>query len=419
MESYAALVAFDWSDTKHDGAVLPRGEQTPERFILTQRPESIEAWALSLRARFNGSPVAVILEQSKGALIHALLKYDFLVLYPVHPATLARYREAFAPSGAKDDPTDTQLLLEILQRHPERLKRWDPDSTQTRILQYLVETRRTLVNDRKRLGNRLTSLLKGYFPQVLELFPKMGRKILSDFVIAYPTLEAAQAAPDEELHAFFRSHCSGYRVLLERRVALIRAALPLTNDAAILNTAPLLAKALAEQMNALVALIEEFDRKIDAVFSSHPDAPIFASLPAAGECLAPRLLSAFGSKRERFSCADEFERFSGIAPVIERSGKHCWVRWRYNCNKFLRQSIQEWAGVTIKYSLWARAYYAMQRAKGKPHPTAVRALAYKWIRILFRLWKDSSRYSEIKYIESLQRSGSPIIKFMAEHRLPA
>lgn len=106
MEDYAALVALDWSDTKHDGALLVAGQAHPERFILAQKPEAIEAWTLELQRRFEGKPVAIILEQSKGALIHALLKYEFLVLYPVHPATLARYREAFAPSGAKDDPTD-------------------------------------------------------------------------------------------------------------------------------------------------------------------------------------------------------------------------------------------------------------------------------------------------------------------------
>ena len=419
MEQYAALMALDWADQKHDGALLAEGQTRLERFVLLQRPESIEAWALSLRERFEGKPIAVILEQSKGALIHALVKYEFFALYPIHPATLARYREAFAPSGAKDDPTDAQFLLEILQRHREKLTPWNPDSAETRTLQYLVEARRTLVNDRKRLGNRLTALLKGYFPQVLELFPKMGRRVLSDFIIAYPTLESAKAASDEELRCFFRSHCSGYKALLDKRIALIRSAIPLTNDAAVLATAPLVAKALAEQINSLVRLIEEFDRKIDSAFAAHEDAPIFGSLPAAGECLAPRLLAAFGSQRDRFASADEFQRFAGIAPVIERSGKHSWTHWRYSCNKFLRQSFHEWAGITIKHSLWAKAYYAMQRAKGKSHPKAVRALAFKWIRILFKLWKDSSRYSEIKYLESLQRSGSPIIKFMAEHPLPA
>lgn len=415
---YAAYVALDWADKKHDGCLAVVGSGY-ERFTLIQRAEAIEEWALELRERFEGKKIAVILEQSKGALIHALLKYDFLVLYPVHPATLARYREAFAPSGAKDDPSDAKFLLELLERHRDRLKPWNPDSSETRTLQYLVEARRNLVNDRKRLGNKLTALLKGYFPQVLELFPKMGRKVLSDFVIAYPTLEAAQLASDDELQCFFRSHSSGYKALLEKRIALIRSAIPLTNDPAVLATAPLIAKAFAQQMNSLVELSDEFEKRIQEVFETHEDASIFASLPAAGECMAPRLLAAFGSQRERFSSANDFQRFSGIAPVIERSGKSSWTRWRYSCNKFLRQSIHEWAGITIKHSLWAKAYYAMQRSKGKSHPKAVRALAYKWIRILFRLWKDSSTYSEIKYLQGLQRSGSPIFKFLADNPLKA
>lgn len=267
MESYAALVALDWSDAKHDGCLKHNGKV--ERFILRQRPEAIEEWAVALRARFDGAPIAVILEQSKGPLIHALLKYDFLVLYPVHPATLARYREAFAPSGAKDDPTDAEFLLDILEKHPDKLRKWDPDTVETRTLQSLVEARRLLVDDRKRLGNRLTALLKAYFPLVLELFPKMGRVVLCDFVLRYPTLEKAQDADDEELRHFFRSHRSGYKSLLEKRIATIREAIPLTNDAAVMATAPLVARSLAQQILCVVSLIEEFDEKIAATFAAH------------------------------------------------------------------------------------------------------------------------------------------------------
>lgn len=247
----------------------------------------------------------------------------------------------------------------------------------------------------------------------------MGRKVLSDFVITYPSLEQVRAASDEDLKHSFRSHSSGHKTLLEKRIALIRAAIPLTTDPAILATAPLIAKALAEQINALITLIETFDEKIENVFSKHKDFAIFNSLPSAGECLAPRLLAAFGSRRERFSSAEEFQRFSGIAPVIERSGKHSWTRWRYSCNKFLRQSFHEWAGITIKHSLWAKAFYSMQRSKGKSHPKAVRALAFKWIRILFRLWKNSEAYSEITYLKSLQRTGSPIFRFIVDNPLKA
>jgi transposase len=82
------------------------------------------------------------------------------VLFPVQPAMLARYRLAFTPSRAKDDPTDAELALEVLLRHPEKLQRLHPESAAMRSLRRLVEARRSLVEDRTRLTNRITSALK-------------------------------------------------------------------------------------------------------------------------------------------------------------------------------------------------------------------------------------------------------------------
>ena len=65
-----------------------------------------------------------------------------------------------------------------------------------------------------------------------------------------------------------------------------------------------------------------------------------------------------------FSSAHELQKYSGIAPVTERSGKKSWVHWRWQCPKFLRQTFVEWAGQTINKSFWAGAYYRQQRAKG-------------------------------------------------------
>lgn len=104
--------------------------------------------------------MAVALEQAHGPLLFMLTKYSHLVLDPVHPTSLARYREAFYPSGAKDDPSDAGLLLDLLWRHRERLRRWDPDTVETRTLQFLVENRRKLVNERTRQSNRLGAALK-------------------------------------------------------------------------------------------------------------------------------------------------------------------------------------------------------------------------------------------------------------------
>ncbi len=168
---FAALVGIDWSDTKHDLCLVDTRTGTQELSVIQHTPESLDEWARSLRTRFRGEPIAVCLEQSRGPLIYALLKYDFLVLYPINPKTLARFREAFTPSRAKDDPQDAAYLVALLIHHRDRLKAWVPDDERTRTLQLLVEHRRRLVGDQTRISNRLTALLKGYFPQVLAWFP--------------------------------------------------------------------------------------------------------------------------------------------------------------------------------------------------------------------------------------------------------
>jgi len=82
-----------------------------------------------------------------------LTKYAHLVLFPVHPTTLAKYRQSFRPSGAKSDPSDAGLLVDLLVRHREKLRRLNPDTEQTRTLQFLVEARRKFVSDKTRYSN--------------------------------------------------------------------------------------------------------------------------------------------------------------------------------------------------------------------------------------------------------------------------
>lgn len=414
-KKYKALIALDWADKRHDGCLLAKGKSQIERFKLLQNSAHIEHWVAALQKRFPGGTFAIILEQKRGALITALLKYNCFDIYPVNPATVAKYREAFSPSGAKNDPTDAALMLDFLQRHSERLSVWVLEDEKTRMLRILVEQRRVLVNERKRLGNRMTASLKSYFPEVLTLFPNVGRAIISKFLLQYPTLEHAKKATEEELVKFFRKNRSARTSLITKRLEIIRTAIALTKDKATIETSSMMCKTLARQMLLLIDEIEQYEDRIEKLFSQHNDAALFKSLPASGEIMAPRLLAAFGSDRERFKSAIELQQYLGIAPVLKESGSQSLTHWRYNCHKFLRQSIHEWAGITIKHSLWARAYYAMQRQKGKTHAVAVRALAYKWIRIIFRLWKEQKPYCEATYLAALQRNGSPIMKFLAEN----
>ena len=152
--------------------------------------------------------------------------------------------------------------------------------------------------------------------------------------------------------------------------------------------------------------IVRHEEQIEEVAQAHPDFPIMDSLPGAGRALAPRLIAALGTDRSRFDTAEQLQCYSGVAPVLESSGRQRWVHCRWACPKFVRQTIHEWAQHSIAGCGWAREYYQAQRSRGKSHHTAVRALAFKWLRILFRCWHDRKPYQEQIYQEALARPAS-------------
>jgi transposase len=408
-QPYVAHIGIDWADQKHDICLQAGNTDAQEFSVLAHRPDAIEAWALSLKQRFHSQPVAVCLELTKGPLVYALQKYDFLVLFPANPVTLAKYRQAFTPSNAKDDPSDARLLLELLLQHGDKLKPLQPDGVEMRALQCLVEQRRGLVDDQVRVSNQLGYALKQYYPQVLEWFREKDTLVFCDFLSRWPTLKQARLARKVTLESFFREHNVRYPKVIEARIAAIKAATPLTNDVSVILPHQLLVQALAQQLRALLESIERFDKQIATFAQSLPDYVLFKELPGAGPVFAPRLLAAFGERRERYQSAAEIQKYAGIAPVTERSGKKCWVHWRLQCPKFLRQTFVEWAAETIPRSYWAGAFYRQQREKGCSHQVAVRALAFKWIRILYRCWQNRTPYDESAYLNSLRRRGSPLL----------
>src|SRR5262244_1284840 len=404
-DTFAAFIGIDWADARHDGCLQAAGTAKRECFQLEHTPEAIDAWVTTLRTRFNGQPLAVCLELNKGPLVSALRKYDFLVLCPINPLTLARYREAFTPSRAKDDPTAAELQLELLLTHRDKLQPLQPQSPPMRALAQLVEHRRRVVGDKVRITNRLTSALKNYFPQVLQWFQEKDTAIFCDFLSRWPTLKAVQLARRATLDTFFREHHVRYAEVIAQRIAAIKSATPLTTDDGVIAPNTLLVQALVAQLRVTLQAIADFDTAIAQCAQNHPDFSLFQALPGAGPVFASRLLVAFGEQRERYPSATALQKYAGIAPVTERSGKKSWVHWRLQCPKFLRQSFVEWAAESIRHSFWAQVYYQKQRAKGNTHQAAVRALAFKWIRILYRCWQDRTPYDESVYLQALYRRG--------------
>jgi transposase len=407
----AALIGIDWADQHHDIALQEHEGALVKHVRLPHTPEAISAWLAELRARFGNRPVGIAVETSRGPLIHALLDYDNVVLYPVNPRSLKRFREAFAPSGAKDDPSDADLLREMLAKHRDRLRPWVPDAVELRALRRLVENRRKLVDLRTKLTQQLIAALKDYYPQALDWAgTDLSAPLACDFLLKWPTLEAVQRVRPSRLRAFYVAHNCRRPHVIDERLEAIRLATPLTRDPAFIETGALLVQTLAKQLTTLADSIERFDTDIARRFEAQDDADLFRALPGSGAALAPRLLVIFGSDRKRFPDAADVQQMSGIAPVLERSGKSAFVHWRWSAPTFIRQTFHEFANQSIKRSAWARAYYALQRSRGKDHHAAVRALAFKWIRIIWRCWQDRTAYDEARYERALYRRGAPLAK---------
>ena len=396
---FAAFIGLDWADKGHVWALQVAGSTQRERGQLKHTPEDIESWAVEWATRFGGRPVAIALEQSRGALLWALSKYPHVVLFPVHPTTSYQYRKAMFPSGSKDDPRDADLLLDLVTLHRDRLRPLEPDTEQTRKLQSLVEKRRQLVDQRTAQTNRITDQLKLYFPQVLNWFDDLATPMVAAFLQRWPTLSQLQAEDAEQVCSFFHQHGSRSQARIEQRLQQIRNAKAPITDGAIIDPGMLMVGTLLAVVAALNTGIRALEQAIQSVSATHPDYPIFSSFPAAGPVMAPRLVAAFGTQRDRYPDVTRMASFSGIAPLQQASGRQCTVHFRWACPKFLRQTFHEYAALSIPRCAWARAFYNTQKKdRRKGHHAAVRALAFKWIRIMFRCWHTRQPYREDLYL---------------------
>lgn len=155
---FVALVGIDWADRKHDLCVIGQGSDKPVFSVIEASPRAISEWANSLKISYPGKQIAIACELKKGPLVYALECYDHIVLFPISPHTVAKYRKAFSVSGAKDDPRDAFVLAELLQRHMDRFQPIYPDDPEVRALSQLTEHRRGVVQNRVDLTNKITGL---------------------------------------------------------------------------------------------------------------------------------------------------------------------------------------------------------------------------------------------------------------------
>lgn len=406
-QEFVAYIGLDWGDKKH-AYYLQTQDGSQECGFLKQTPEDLQQWLQELKTTFKGRPIALALEASKGPVVNALKQCTFLTIHPVHPVMSMRMRQAFRPSGAKDDGPDALLLLEILLHHRDKLRPLLWEESSIRRIDGLSRARRRLVNDRTKLICRLTSMLKEYYPQALELAgTSLSSPMALEFLSRWPDLIDLKRAREQTLRQFYYKRNVRRPERVAQRLEQIKNAKALTTDEAIVSVRKMEVASLVDQLKILEKHIKAMDKAIAEEFKSHENAELFRNLPGAGPTMAPRLLALFNDDTGRYDGPESIQKACGVAPVTERSGQRRRVRWRWHASTFQRQTLVEWAGLTVRDCHWAKQFYERQISRGKKRQTILRALAFKWVRIIWQCLQRGEYYDEQRYLEQLARKNSP------------
>jgi transposase len=403
----AAWIGWDWADDHHD-IFLETAEGQSERIRVSHRPEQLHRWLKELGQRFGHRKVVLCLEACRSALLPILLEYSFLELYLVNPKSLARFREVVRPSGSKNDELDCQLACQLVKSHRDLLFEYVAEDPLTVELAQLVSYRRDLVNQRSALANQLKSTLKLYYPLALDLLQDDTTTALAaNFVLKFPTLRAVQETALHQVRKFFVGQGCRLTEKMEERLASVAASVAVSNEAFWNNPNSFMACALAKQLNVVVAQVEAIQEHIQIVADQHPNKALAESLPGAAAVLEPRIMAVLGTNVAARGSAQELAVRDGVAPRRVQSGKSCVISRRRAKPQFEHQTWIEFAKCSVLKCAWAREFVEAKQKAGKKYYTAIRALAYKWIRILYACWKNGTVYDEATYLASLKKANSP------------
>ena len=270
----------------------------------------------------------------------------------------------------------------------------EPDSDQTKALRALTRAREDLVTARVALANQLRAELERFWPGPIGLFQKLDSPISLAFLARYPSPKDARGLGEKRLAAFLEAQrYSGHKSPGELLGRLRSAPTGRAGEIEMLTRRSIV-QCLTRTLALMVEQISELESEIADALHAHPDGEIFSSFfrsPDAVVCAAT-LLSEIGDCRARYPHRDAIAADAGQAPVAVESGKRKHAKFRWACNKRLRNALATLAHVTRRWNPWAADRYANARARGHNHRRALRTLGRAWSRILWRCWWDRTVY---------------------------
>lgn len=389
-------LGIDWADQKYDIVILDEDGQ----YVL--KPRIIEKSYLGFRqlhgmlTKVSTDPgmIKVAIETSHNLIVDFLgeLGYSVSVLFP---GLMPGFRKRYRVSGARDDVFDAYVLADSLRTDTKCWHQVNPGSDITRQIRILARDHHGMTNNQVVLINSLRATLALYYPEYIHFFGRTHCKTSLAFLQQYPDFEAAKKLSQEEIRQFFKEQ--GYHST--KAAAKIHHVLQQPNlyvPEPLIEAKRCKALTLCQILEQMTSGIESYESHLKELVLQHPDGDIFLSYPGVSFVNAARLISLFGDDRSRFQSVAAVRGLCGTSPVTDQTGKNKRgaVFFRWACNKYYRDIIQQVAFATLSQCKWAKEYYQQHRQRGHFHNRSVRALANQHLKILFAMWKNRTTYDE-------------------------
>jgi transposase len=400
-------LGIDWSATKHDVCFLNEAGAPIARQILAHSSEGfqkLEAYRQKLGV--PASDCLVGIETAHNLLIDFLWGHGYTQVFVIPPSVVKSTRSRYRQSGARTDQSDAFVLADVLRTDRTRLQLWKPDHVLTRQIRSRVGLLNHLTHQSVQLSNRLRAVLWRYYPAALSVFSAVDAQITLEFVRRYSTPQDADGLTLAEFKAFARGHHYTHLRQLPARFACLQQPQP----EADLDTVLVFKDEAVQLATVLLGLVQTKAtvlKELQHLFRQHPDAPIFDSLPGAGDLLAPALLAKFGDDRARFPSPASVQALAGTCPVTEESGKKRVIKFRKACDREFRTIAQQWAMASVAESTWANAYWHQVRPHCDSNSHAYRCLANRWLAIAWKLWQARQHYNEDYHLQQRARRSQP------------
>ena len=387
-------VGIDWAEEKHQVAVVNEEWKCVSEFVVQEDGQGFAHLQAQLAAL---TPSTINIEHSDGLLVDWLVQAGYSV-FVTAPRAAASHRSR----DSKDDRQDARLLANLLRTGQEDCRPLVRHSDTVYQLLHLLRALEQLQRQQVRLTNQLRQVLQQYYPTMTHLFSDLHTEIALTFLHTYPTPAAAQALSLSQLEAFLKQQHYNHIQRLPKLYQRLQTPMP---TAAVWQGYQQHALALVPLLQTLNQQLTQLRRTMRTIFATHPEASWWQSLPGAGELTTARLLAHIGDNRDAFLSCETLQALAGTVPVTRRSGKYLVVRYRWGCTKALRRALMDFARNSLTTSGWARSYYFDQLQRGHGQQRALRALANRWVRIIWTLWQRHDVYDEARHVANRARNG--------------